>query len=50
MLNIKRLESQIMYKSLGARNLKALNGIPEISHGHQYLREETLRFDNNYII
>jgi hypothetical protein len=39
------LESQIIFKLLGAIKLKGLNRIAEISYGHPCLREESLSFD-----
>jgi hypothetical protein len=45
----KRLESQIIFKLLGAIKLKGLNRIAEISYGHPCLREESLSFDKNYV-
>jgi hypothetical protein len=36
-----------MFKKLGAIKLKGPNRIAKISHGHLYLREENLSFNNN---
>jgi hypothetical protein len=49
MLKIEKLESQIIFKLLGAIKLMGLNRIAEISYGHPCLREESLSFDKNYV-
>ena len=48
-LNVERLESQIILKVLGSKP-KGLIPILKIGYGHLCLREENLRFNNNYII
>jgi hypothetical protein len=39
MLKAKIFESQIIFKSLGARKPKGLNRISKIGYGHIFLRE-----------
>jgi len=50
MLKVKRLESQIILKVLGASKPKGLNRIAIISEDHLCLREENLSFNNIFII
>jgi hypothetical protein len=42
MFKIERLESQIIYKVLGAIKHRGLNMIANIGSGHLFLREENL--------
>ena len=48
-LKAERLESHIIYKSLGVIKLNGLNRITN-GYGHLCRREENLSFINNYII
>ena len=49
-LKAERLESQIIYKSLGVIKPNGLNRIAKFGYGHLCRGEENLSFINNYII
>ena len=43
---IKRLETNLIQKSLGAWKPTGLNRVSKLGYGHLCLREENLTFDN----